>query len=182
MGSMVVGFISAYTSPALVSMQDRNITSFDVSTQEVSFTNAATAVEISYVEKFNKIILFFHSRWQASWVGGLMPLAGLAGGIIGGPLIEYLGRRNTILFTAVPFIVSWLLIALATNIGLVLAGKVVTQTSSELIHSILFSIQDEVWLDFASVLPLYRFPCISARLFSLKWEAHSVSCQPHSVT
>lgn len=97
-----------------------------------------------------------------------MPLAGLAGGIIGGPLIEYLGRRNTILFTAVPFIVSWLLIALATNIGLVLAGKVVTQTSSELIHSILFSIQDEVWLDFASVLPLYRFPCILARLFSLK--------------
>lgn len=60
---------------------------------------------------------------KASWVGGLMPLAGLAGGIIGGPLIEYLGRRNTILFTAVPFIISWLLIALATNIGLVLAGE-----------------------------------------------------------
>jgi facilitated trehalose transporter len=47
----------------------------------------------------------------------------LAGGIAGGPLIEYIGRRNTILLTAVPFIVSWLLIALATNIGLVLAGK-----------------------------------------------------------
>lgn len=36
MGSMVVGFSSAYTSPALVSMRDRNITSFDVSEQEVS--------------------------------------------------------------------------------------------------------------------------------------------------
>lgn len=54
-----------------------------------------------------------------------MPLAGLGGGIIGGPLIEYLGRRNTILSTAVPFIISWLLIALATNIGLVLAGELV---------------------------------------------------------
>lgn len=36
LGSMVVGFSSAYTSPALVSMQDRNITSFDISDQEVS--------------------------------------------------------------------------------------------------------------------------------------------------
>lgn len=34
-----------------------------------------------------------------------MPLAALAGGIMGGPLIEYLGRRSTILGTAVPFII-----------------------------------------------------------------------------
>lgn len=52
-----------------------------------------------------------------------MPLAGLAGGISGGPLIEYLGRRNTILATAIPFIVSWLLIACAVNVGMVLAGR-----------------------------------------------------------
>ena len=36
MGSMVVGFSSAYTSPALVSMRDPNITSFEVTEQEVS--------------------------------------------------------------------------------------------------------------------------------------------------
>ncbi|CAD7078271.1 unnamed protein product [Hermetia illucens] len=93
LGSMVVGFSSAYTSPALVSMQDRNITSFDITEQE------------------------------ASWVGGLMPLAGLAGGIVGGPLIEYLGRKNTILATAVPFIISWLLIAAASNVSMVLSGR-----------------------------------------------------------
>jgi facilitated trehalose transporter len=93
LGSMVVGFSSAYTSPALVSMKDRNITDFEVTDQ------------------------------TGSWVGGIMPLAGLAGGIAGGPFIEYLGRRNTILATAVPFIISWLLIALATNIGMVLAGR-----------------------------------------------------------
>lgn len=93
MGSMVVGFSSAYTSPALVSMRDTNITSFEVTEQE------------------------------ASWVGGLMPLAGLAGGIAGGPFIEYLGRKNTILATAPPFIVAWLLIACANSIGMVLAGR-----------------------------------------------------------
>lgn len=52
-----------------------------------------------------------------------MPLAGLAGGIAGGPFIEYLGRRNTILATAVPFVISWLLIACAVNIAMVLAGR-----------------------------------------------------------
>ncbi|XP_067631035.1 facilitated trehalose transporter Tret1 isoform X2 [Eurosta solidaginis] len=93
LGSLVVGFSSAYTSPALVSMTDRNYTNFDVTPQE------------------------------ASWVGGLMPLAGLAGGIAGGPFIEYIGRRNTILATAVPFIISWLLIACAVNVAMVFAGR-----------------------------------------------------------
>lgn len=93
LGSMVVGFASAYTSPALVSMTDRNITSFEVSDQ------------------------------AKSWIGGIMPLAGLAGGICGGPFIEYLGRRNTILATSVPFIVSGLLIACAVDVGMVLAGR-----------------------------------------------------------
>ncbi|XP_055839095.1 facilitated trehalose transporter Tret1 isoform X3 [Episyrphus balteatus] len=93
LGSMVVGFSSAYTSPALVSMTNPNLTSFEVTPQ------------------------------AASWVGGVMPLAGLAGGIAGGPFIEYVGRRNTILMTAVPFIIAWLLIACAVNVGLVLAGR-----------------------------------------------------------
>lgn len=52
-----------------------------------------------------------------------MPLAGLAGGIAGGPFIEYLGRKNTILLTAPPFIIAWLLIACATQVWMVLAGK-----------------------------------------------------------
>ncbi|XP_055619259.1 facilitated trehalose transporter Tret1 isoform X2 [Toxorhynchites rutilus septentrionalis] len=93
LGSMVVGFSSAYTSPALVSMKDRNITSFEVTDQ------------------------------SGSWVGGIMPLAGLVGGILGGPMIEYLGRKNTILATATPFIISWLLIGCATHVAMVLVGR-----------------------------------------------------------
>lgn len=34
-----------------------------------------------------------------------MPLGALGGGIAGGPLIEGIGRRTTILATAVPFII-----------------------------------------------------------------------------
>ena len=41
---------------------------------------------------------------QASWVGSLMPLAALGGGLFGGTAIEKIGRKKTILGTALPFI------------------------------------------------------------------------------
>ena len=33
---------------------------------------------------------------EASWIGSLMPLAGLLGSLAGGPMLEELGRRTTI--------------------------------------------------------------------------------------
>lgn len=54
-----------------------------------------------------------------------MPLAALAGGVIGGPLVDYIGRRKTILFTAPPFFVGWILIASANIVHLVLLGRAI---------------------------------------------------------
>lgn len=54
-----------------------------------------------------------------------MPLAGLVGGIAGGPMIDRLGRKTTILATAVPFVISWLLIACANDVYYVLAGRAI---------------------------------------------------------
>ncbi|XP_045497513.1 facilitated trehalose transporter Tret1 [Colias croceus] len=93
LGSMIVGFSSAYTSTALVSMQ--NDTSITV------------------------------SEAQSSWIGGLMPLAALAGGVIGGPLVDLIGRRKTLLFTAFPFFIGWILIAAANVVHLILAGRAI---------------------------------------------------------
>lgn len=73
MGSLTVGYASAYTSPASVSMLN------------------STSVEIT--EK------------ELSLIGGILPLAALLGGVVGGPLIDYLGRKTTILATAIPFII-----------------------------------------------------------------------------
>uniref|UniRef100_A0A1B6E2N3 Major facilitator superfamily (MFS) profile domain-containing protein n=1 Tax=Clastoptera arizonana TaxID=38151 RepID=A0A1B6E2N3_9HEMI len=92
LGSMVIGFASAYTSPALASMAKPNSTLH--ATDE-----------------------------QASWIGSLMPLSALIGGMAGGPLIESIGRRTTILSTAVPFILSFLLISFAINIPMIMAGR-----------------------------------------------------------
>ncbi|KAL0851232.1 hypothetical protein ABMA28_007076 [Loxostege sticticalis] len=93
MGSMIIGFSAAYTSPALVTMEN------------------STTISIT--------------KEQASWVGSLMPLAALGGGVVGGPLVDYIGRRRTILFTAPPFFIGWILIATARTVHLVLTGRVV---------------------------------------------------------
>ncbi|XP_075238550.1 facilitated trehalose transporter Tret1-like isoform X2 [Lycorma delicatula] len=92
LGSMVVGFSSGYTSPALVSMGSNS-----------------SSIHVTETEE--------------SWIGSLMPLCALVGGIAGGPLIHTIGRRTTILSTAVPFILSFILIALASNVTMILVGR-----------------------------------------------------------
>ncbi|XP_045773729.1 facilitated trehalose transporter Tret1-like [Maniola jurtina] len=89
MGSLIVGFTSGYTSPALLSMNET-----------LSIT-----------------------KDEGSWVGGLMPLAALVGGIVGGPLIEYVGRKLTIMCISIPFFIGWMLIANAATVTLVFAGR-----------------------------------------------------------
>jgi facilitated trehalose transporter len=74
-GSLIVGLASAYTSPAIASMNEPNSTLF---------------IELEGEE--------------ASWIGSLMPLGALVGGILGGTLVEKVGRKRTILGTAIPFI------------------------------------------------------------------------------
>ncbi|XP_051160040.1 facilitated trehalose transporter Tret1 isoform X2 [Leptopilina boulardi] len=96
LGSMIIGFSSSFPSLAVASMQDNSTnTPFEV-TDEIE-----------------------------SWIGSIMPLSALIGGIAGGPCIEYLGRRNTILMTAFPFIASGLLIGLSQNVPQVLLGRAV---------------------------------------------------------
>ena len=43
----------------------------------------------------------------------MLPLAALAGGIVGGPLLEALGRKITIIATAIPFMAAGLLVTFA---------------------------------------------------------------------
>ena len=55
-----------------------------------------------------------------------MPLAALAGGLIGGSLLEVLGRKTTILCTALPFICAGLLVTYAQDVNLIYAGRTIT--------------------------------------------------------
>lgn len=44
---------------------------------------------------------------QISWIGGLLPVGALVGGLSGGFVIEYIGRRYTLLVADVIFAIGW---------------------------------------------------------------------------
>ncbi|CAL8099932.1 unnamed protein product [Orchesella dallaii] len=95
LGSMIIGFGSAYTSTALPTMS----------------------------AEYNSTIVIDSEGTEASWIGSLLPLGALLGGISGGSFVEYFGRKSTILATAIPFILSWLLIAFAQNIWMLYIAR-----------------------------------------------------------
>lgn len=92
LGSCAVGYSTAYTAPALPSM---NSPESDIHVTDV----------------------------EGSWIGSLMPFSALIGGILGGPMIESIGRRTTILSTALPFTISFLLISFAPSVFVVMFGR-----------------------------------------------------------
>ncbi|XP_043196353.1 facilitated trehalose transporter Tret1-like [Amphibalanus amphitrite] len=93
-GSMLVGFTAAYTSPALASMQ--------LPDSRLKITDE-----------------------QASWIGSLMPLSALCGGLGSGTLIEKLGRKITIMGTGLPFMLSYALIAFAQDVYMIYVARVI---------------------------------------------------------
>ena len=44
-------------------------------------------------------MIFQVTESVASWIGSILPLAALAGGVTGGPLLEAFGRKFTIIAT-----------------------------------------------------------------------------------
>lgn len=52
-------------------------------------------------------------------------MAALVGGVIGGPLIENFGRKNTIFASSIPFIISWIIIATASNVSVIYVGRII---------------------------------------------------------
>lgn len=52
---------------------------------------------------------------EASWVASLLTLGGAIGPIACALIVNIIGRKNTMLFTAVPSIISWLMIIFATS-------------------------------------------------------------------
>ncbi|XP_012230915.2 facilitated trehalose transporter Tret1-like isoform X1 [Linepithema humile] len=52
---------------------------------------------------------------EASWVAALLTLGGAVGSVACAFMVNIIGRKNTMLFTAVPSIISWLMIIFATS-------------------------------------------------------------------
>ncbi|XP_015109398.1 facilitated trehalose transporter Tret1 isoform X2 [Diachasma alloeum] len=113
--------------PTTIRAQKTSILTQVLAALTVSLGSMVVGFSCSYTSpalpSMNATAPFEFDEQISSWIGSVLPLAALFGGIVGGPLIEYLGRRNTILATAFPFIGAYLLIAMANTYWLVLAGR-----------------------------------------------------------
>ncbi|KAK4871485.1 hypothetical protein RN001_015609 [Aquatica leii] len=63
---------------------------------------------------------------QISWIGGLVPLGALGGGLIGGLLIDVFGRKSTIFFANLLFLIGWTCMALAPSVEYLFAARAIT--------------------------------------------------------
>lgn len=69
----------------------------------------------------------FHvSDEQNSWVGSIVTLGALAGGLVGGTYMDLVGRKLGLLYCAFPFAVGWVIIVSSGTFGCLLAGRAVT--------------------------------------------------------
>lgn len=67
---------------------------------------------------------------QASWFGSLATIGAMFGSMLGGWLVEYLGRRKTLIGTAVPYLLGWFLIWWNGGVHILYAGRFLTGVGS----------------------------------------------------
>jgi facilitated trehalose transporter len=60
-----------------------------------------------------------------SWIGSFLAIGAFVGALPAGMLAERIGRRLTTIIIGVPYLISWALLALASSVGMLYAGRVV---------------------------------------------------------
>ncbi|KAG5877579.1 hypothetical protein JTB14_003730 [Gonioctena quinquepunctata] len=63
---------------------------------------------------------------EMSWISSFMPMGALAGGLAGGTIIEYLGRKWTILLTNIFFLIAWTINFFAQTYYYLYVGRIIT--------------------------------------------------------
>uniref|UniRef100_A0A8C2Z2T0 Solute carrier family 2, facilitated glucose transporter member 8 n=1 Tax=Cyclopterus lumpus TaxID=8103 RepID=A0A8C2Z2T0_CYCLU len=67
---------------------------------------------------------------QASWFGSIVTLGAAAGGLLGGWLVEKLGRKITLMFCSLPFVFGFTIIIAAQNVWMLYVGRLLTGIAS----------------------------------------------------
>ncbi|XP_072344627.1 solute carrier family 2, facilitated glucose transporter member 8 isoform X1 [Scyliorhinus torazame] len=67
---------------------------------------------------------------QASWFGSLVTIGAAVGGIIGGWLVDKIGRKLSLMICAVPYVTGFTLIIAAQNVWMLYGGRVLTGVAS----------------------------------------------------
>ncbi|KAK0175161.1 hypothetical protein PV327_008936 [Microctonus hyperodae] len=66
------------------------------------------------------------TKFETSWIASIIVVASPIGSLLGGFLMEIVGRVRTLQIGSIPCIVGWILIALGTNVPMILFGRVLT--------------------------------------------------------
>jgi len=90
-----------------------------------------SAVAVPQLEAADSFIQI--DEYQASWIASLSSAATPIGCIFSGYIMDSIGRRKTLLLTEVPLIIGWLLIAFASNVEMIYAGRILCGLGSGLV-------------------------------------------------
>ncbi|GAB6023279.1 Facilitated trehalose transporter Tret1 [Chamberlinius hualienensis] len=69
---------------------------------------------------------FYPDDEQTSWIGSIITLTALFGSLIGGYIMDKIGRKLGLLCIALPMAAGWVLISASPNYGCMLAGRAIT--------------------------------------------------------
>lgn len=67
---------------------------------------------------------------QASWFGSIVTLGAAAGGLLGGWMVEKIGRKLSLMFCSLPFVFGFTIIIAAQNVWMLYVGRVLTGVAS----------------------------------------------------
>lgn len=90
-----------------------------------------SAVVIPQLHAPNSLIPVDES--QASWVASLSAIGTPIGCLLSGYVMDSFGRKKALLITEIPMIIGWIVIACATNVEMIYAGRVLTGFGSGMI-------------------------------------------------
>lgn len=90
----------------------------------VGFAATYSSVAIELMKKPSSHVI--PSDDQLSWFASLLAVGALFGGIFAGYLSNVMGRKGVLMFTTLPCVTGWLIIAYAPSIHYVLVGRFLT--------------------------------------------------------
>ncbi|XP_022623861.1 solute carrier family 2, facilitated glucose transporter member 8 [Seriola dumerili] len=67
---------------------------------------------------------------QASWFGSIVTLGAAAGGLLGGWMVDKIGRKLSLMFCSLPFVFGFTVIIAAQNVWMLYLGRVLTGLAS----------------------------------------------------
>ncbi|CAF4958623.1 unnamed protein product [Pieris macdunnoughi] len=114
LGAFASGVCVAWTSSALPLMISGQYETQPARSSDVFTSNNGTHTKIMLTET------------EASWVASLLCLGALFGAVPSGLISEYFGRKKTLLYLALPLVVSWILVASSPNVYGLYVGRFVS--------------------------------------------------------